>query len=271
MGVPDPEMVASLLSNPGARAQISEMLSNPQMIDMILQSHPTLRSMPHAREMMMSPMFREMMTNPDLIRQMGAFNPPPPPGGAFPAPGANEATGAGTTDSSSPQPPQQQPPNPLAGMLGGGAGGQPGQMPAIPPALLQSILGGGLGGGSPNPTPGAGTQSPPPPGANPFASFLEQMQQAQASGAPPSAEYLQRLGELASQGAQANPFAGLFGPLGGVGAPQVPVDNRPPEERYAVQLEQLNEMGFHDFDSNVNALRRSGGNVQGALNFLLGG
>jgi ubiquilin len=54
------------------------------------------------------------------------------------------------------------------------------------------------------------------------------------------------------------------------GAPAAPPDNRPPEERYADQLRQLNEMGFYDFDRNVAALRRSGGNVQGAIDYLLG-
>jgi ubiquilin len=61
--------------------------------------------------------------------------------------------------------------------------------------------------------------------------------------------------------------------LWGMGAPPAaaaaPVDNRPPEERYADQLRQLNDMGFYDFDSNVRALRRSGGSVQGAVEHLL--
>ncbi|EHK40507.1 hypothetical protein TRIATDRAFT_153189 [Trichoderma atroviride IMI 206040] len=92
--------------------------------------------------------------------------------------------------------------------------------------------------------------------------------------------------------AEANPFAALFPPpaAGGanpfalspeqfqqmmqVFAPQAapsPPDNRPPEERYAEQLRQLNDMGFFDFDRNVAALRRSGGSVQGAVEHLLGG
>ncbi|EGR47467.1 uncharacterized protein TRIREDRAFT_79419 [Trichoderma reesei QM6a] len=91
--------------------------------------------------------------------------------------------------------------------------------------------------------------------------------------------------------AAANPFAALFPPLAAGGAnpfamgpeqfqqmmqmfaPQAapPADNRPPEERYAEQLRQLNDMGFYDFDRNVAALRRSGGSVQGAVEHLLGG
>ena len=80
---------------------------------------------------------------------------------------------------------------------------------------------------------------------------------------------------------QSNPFAALFGnnawlnPMlaGGLGgaaaAPQNPPDNRPPEERYAEQLRQLNDMGFYEFERNVEALRRTGGSVQGAVEYLL--
>ncbi|ODV92263.1 hypothetical protein CANCADRAFT_12539, partial [Tortispora caseinolytica NRRL Y-17796] len=75
-----------------------------------------------------------------------------------------------------------------------------------------------------------------------------------------------------------NPFASLLNPdllsllgtpgLAGAGTAAQP-DNRPPEERYEDQLRQLNELGFYDFDKNVRALRRSGGNVQGAIEALL--
>jgi ubiquilin len=60
--------------------------------------------------------------------------------------------------------------------------------------------------------------------------------------------------------------------MGGLGSPLAaapPADNRPPEERYAEQLRQLNDMGFFDFDRNITALRRSGGSVQGAVDYLL--
>jgi ubiquilin len=74
----------------------------------------------------------------------------------------------------------------------------------------------------------------------------------------------------------ANPFAALMGGGGGAGgfgapAPAAPADTRPPEEVYQSQLAQLNEMGFYEFDRNVSALRRSGGNVQGAIEYLLSG
>lgn len=70
-----------------------------------------------------------------------------------------------------------------------------------------------------------------------------------------------------------NPFASLFGPGGmqaGWAAPaQQPTDTRPPEVRYEEQLRQLNDMGFYEFERNVEALRRAGGSVQGAVEYLL--
>jgi ubiquilin len=68
-----------------------------------------------------------------------------------------------------------------------------------------------------------------------------------------------------------NPFAAMGAGMGGFGGQQqqAPVDNTPPEERYASQLQQLNDMGFYEFERNVQALRRSGGNVQGAVEHLL--
>lgn len=47
-------------------------------------------------------------------------------------------------------------------------------------------------------------------------------------------------------------------------------DNRPPEERFAEQLTQLENMGFPDRPSNIQALTQAGGDVNQAINFLLG-
>ena len=82
-------------------------------------------------------------------------------------------------------------------------------------------------------------------------------------------QLMQGMGGQGAEGgaAGANPLAALFGG-GGFGAPQPP-DNRPPEERYADQLRQLNDMGFFEFERNIEALRRSGGSVQGAVEYLL--
>ncbi|OWM80497.1 ubiquitin domain-containing protein DSK2b-like isoform X2 [Punica granatum] len=63
-----------------------------------------------------------------------------------------------------------------------------------------------------------------------------------------------------------NMFGGLG--AGGFGAPEDP--NVPPEELYATQLAQLQEMGFFDTAENIRALRATSGNVHAAVERLLG-
>jgi ubiquilin len=43
-----------------------------------------------------------------------------------------------------------------------------------------------------------------------------------------------------------------------------------PEELYATQLSQLQEMGFFDTQENIRALRATAGNVHAAVERLLG-
>jgi len=296
---PDPEHLATAMQNPMFQAHMNELLSNPQMLEYLIQSNPMLQSLgPEARQIMQSDMFRQMMTNPDIIRHMGAFGgrggggmfggmgggagAPP----AFPEPGRTDTTpapagGEGQQGQQEGQPgqpgqPGQQNQADLINMLlGGGAPGSPGSGAQSPPAggqmpnmqsllpLLMSMQGQqGQAGAGAGATPGA-TSPGAAPGANPFA-------------APPNiGQLMQALG-----GAGGNWNGGLppglgglggMGGFGGAGSPPPPADNRPPEERYADQLRQLNDMGFFDFDRNVEALRRSGGSVQGAVNQLLGG
>jgi ubiquilin len=112
--------------------------------------------------------------------------------------------------------------------------------------------------------------------------MMSQMQGSGGGGFPPfGANPSNQDASAGTTGANsppaANPFGSLFGPggfggaAGGFGAPPPPQETRPPEEVYESQLRQLNEMGFFEFDRNVSALRRSGGNVQGAIDYLLGG
>lgn len=68
---------------------------------------------------------------------------------------------------------------------------------------------------------------------------------------------------------------GLGGGMGGGmpgfgGAAANPADTRPAEERWATQLDQLVNMGFADRPSNLQALQMANGDVNQAINFLLG-
>jgi ubiquilin len=65
-------------------------------------------------------------------------------------------------------------------------------------------------------------------------------------------------------------FGGLPTALGGPGNPPNANNTHPPEERYEEQLGQLREMGFLNTSQNVRALIATGGNVQMAIEYLLG-
>ncbi|KIW87074.1 uncharacterized protein Z519_12371 [Cladophialophora bantiana CBS 173.52] len=264
---------------------------------------------PQARQMLNSDYFRSMMTNPQMLRDMMQMQQQMGLGpfggagreGAFPAPGVTNTTEQGTAGGS----PQNVPSNPL----GLPFQNQPGQPPRGDQllALLQSLrqttrsLSDAFGDLNTNATGArnaeagsnnqeASGQQPQMPGntpsqtqqpANPFAALflpqgpttspggLNQLRDENNPFTQNPALMQQILQEMwANEGGGDMDNGGLLNLLG-AGRPMSPPDNRPPEERYAQQLQQLNEMGFYDFDRNVQALRRTGGNVNGAIEYLL--
>ncbi|EDO14701.1 hypothetical protein Kpol_1068p11 [Vanderwaltozyma polyspora DSM 70294] len=231
--MPNQDDMLRMLENPVFQSQMNEMLSNPQMIDFMIQSNPQLQAMgPEARQMFQSPFFRQMLTNPEMIRQSmqmanmmggnGQFG-ANAAASSFPAPGETDTTAAAETNTETTSTPAA---------TGAAAAGQ--QNP------FASLFN---------------------PAMNPFAAMMNN-NAAAAAGA----------GATGAAGATGTPafdpslFASMFQPPQ---QQQQEQDNRPPEERYESQLRQLNDMGFFDFDRNVAALRRSGGSVQGALDALL--
>ena len=305
---PDPEHMINMLQDPNFASTLDEALQNPALIDQMIANNPMLRGMgPQVRQAMQNPAIRRMMTDPEMMRQAtqmqrqmggGMFG-----GGAgndaFPMPGATEqsarsaSTGGSTAATGAAQ---TNPFDPWAmfGNMGAGQGAGPGATASNPFAALFQPA--GVSGG--NTTTSANTssstgnqgdsnqQAQNPQSDNPFAAMAQNpmmqsilqnpqlMQQMMQSmmGAQTSQQPNSATPENPNASNPVNPFAALLGPggFGGFGtAPAGPPDTRPPEERYEDQLRQLNDMGFHDFDRNVEALRRSGGSVQGAVEHLL--
>lgn len=291
----DEDQLANMLNNPHVAQQMNEMMNNDQFLDMMIQSNPMLRNNPNAREMVRSPLFRQMMTNPDalrsaarlqrMIRGNGAQSAFPMPGVTDTTPGAGNSNATTNTSSTEGQP-NLFDPAAWANIPGlAGLGGQSGS-----PAALFNPFGMPTGGVGQSPTastaPGnADAQPTPNAGSNGGATATTGQGQggnSQATSSPPPNPFATLFGggTGAAQNAANNPFGlpamnpdslqqmmQLLG-MGGSGPPPPP-DNRPPEERYAEQLRQLNDMGFYDFDRNIAALRRSGGSVQGAIEHLL--
>ena len=61
----------------------------------------------------------------------------------------------------------------------------------------------------------------------------------------------------------------MFGAGGAGTTPAAPAE--PPEVRFQVQLQQLQDMGFSNASQNVRALLATGGNVHAAIEYILGG
>lgn len=236
MQLPPENQLEQMMENPLFQESMRSMLSNPQMLDYMIQQSPQLRAMgPAARDLLQSDYVRNMLTNPQAMRGMMEFQRAMAGSGAgaaassFPTPGNPSSSAVNNTDnassantstpasSSTPNASSASASNPFASLFGAGAGA-------------------GAGAGS-----GAGNGL----GANPFLNPAF------------NPNLLNMFG---------NPGAGIGG--AGVGAP---ADTRPPEEVYETQLRQLNDMGFFDFDRNVRALRRSGGSVEGAIEMLFNG
>ena len=291
----NPDVVEQMIrSNPMFQgpmaAQARQMLQDPNFRRMMTDPE-TLRNMHNMRR-----------TMPGMFGGMGGMGGGAGGGGggAFPMPGATdgaaateegargaegqEGQGAGNSQQ------QQAPLNPFAMPFNPGAGGAAGSNP------FAALFGGGagpMGGNAGGQTPGADTAQTPQgqqqQANNPFEAasrmlnqnpqLMQQMMTAMGGGG--GAAGGQNPSDPSNSQQQQNPFAalqamggmgglnpGMFGGFGGSPSPQ-PQDDRPPEDRFAEQLRQLNDMGFYEFERNVEALRRTGGSVQGAVEYLL--
>ncbi|KAH8099819.1 hypothetical protein BXZ70DRAFT_1008799 [Cristinia sonorae] len=247
----DPNMMQGMLNNPQFLQQMASAMSNPQILDQIIAMNPQLGAMsPQVREIFRSERFRQMMSNPESLRLMLQMSSMMNGGGAgaglgsFPAPGLPSTAQAANPSSPTGTSPAGATP---------GAGAAPGGLPAFNPFLFGVPPPAGAGAG------GAGAGAT---GANPMADLFD------------PAMMQQMLGAFGGGGAGAG--AGGFGggspfgnPFGGAAA--APADTRPPEERFQVQLQQLQDMGFTNASQNVRALLATGGNVHAAIEYILGG
>ncbi|KAL9057333.1 MAG: hypothetical protein Q9162_002407 [Coniocarpon cinnabarinum] len=201
-----------------------------------------------------------------MLSAMGSMNPQTQQQQSSPSnpsqPSNNTSTSNQPSSDSSSNPSQQQQnqPNPFAGMFAQGQQGQQGQSNPIMDMASQMMQNPEMMRMAMNSMGGMA------PGTNPSN------QQSNTDSQNPES------GQNTQQQPAFNPFSMLSamqggggGGMGGMGAFGQQQDTRPPEQVYEQQLRQLNEMGLHDFDRNVRALRRSGGIVETAIEMLFSG
>ncbi|KAF9102987.1 hypothetical protein BGX27_010789 [Mortierella sp. AM989] len=82
MGGMEPTVMMQMMQDPNFAQYMSSMLQNPQVLESMISMNPALRSMgQEARQMLHSPQFQQMISNPDTLRQI-AQSGPQPEGGA---------------------------------------------------------------------------------------------------------------------------------------------------------------------------------------------
>ncbi|KAI9277474.1 hypothetical protein BY458DRAFT_505085 [Sporodiniella umbellata] len=298
MGMPnmDPEVVRQMMDSPFMQG----LLDNPEFIRSMVMNNPQIKAIaeqnPEIGHLMTDPSFlrqsMEMMRNPELMREMqrnndralsnieaipGGFNhlrrmystiqepmeSAMSPSGIRSSEEANERLARQLNVESVPDNSlnTQALPNPWA----------------PPPSQQQQTT-------RSNTTPSASTS-----GQNPFASlfggaspFSQQQPQAQSNNSTTPAvpfwadpNFIQasmRMQQSLLSGQSQNNSSNLFQQMM-MGTPNnnsTPSSTEPPEVRFRDQLVQLEEMGFLEKDANVRALLATGGNVEAAVEYLLG-
>jgi ubiquilin len=268
----NPQQLAGMMSNPIVQNSIQQMLQNPQLLQALLANNPL------AQQLANNPQVAAALQNPDLYRQLSD-----PATLQMVTQMYNNMFGMGMG---------------MGGMPGYGVGVQPGQQPPSASAPTVST-------GSPTNVPANTTGSNPQQPANPFAAInleplISSLAQQQAGGTPPvnttSTPSANTTGTGSTPPSQAGippgttipppgsvpQFAGtmpgLGGTMPGLGTwpffPITPMAQQPvqdPEQRFAVQLQQLNDMGFTNRQLNIQCLLMSNGNVDLAIERMLNG
>lgn len=162
MQLPPENQLEQMMDNPMFQESMRSMLSNPQMLDYMIQQSPQLRAMgPAARDLLQSDYVRNMLTNPQAMRGMMEFQRAMSGSGAgvdaatssFPTPGnpnaasGNTADNASSTNATGAESSSANPgaaANPFASLFGAGAGAGAGAglgaNPFLNPALNPNLL-----------------------------------------------------------------------------------------------------------------------------------
>lgn len=231
----DPNMMQTMMNSPEFLQQMSTMLQNPAIVDQVIAMNPNMAGMgAHVRETLQSEQFRNMISNPEQLQQMMRM--------AQMFNGAGMGGGMGMFGAPSAPFPAPGTPNASSTTPSTTTSNTTSPTTTTSPAANPFGMFGGAGGA----------------GGNPFAADPALMQQLLSGG---------------GFGGGAGGFGGGYGAggFGGGGAPAVPTDTRPPEERFQVQLQQLQDMGFTNAAQNVRALLATGGRVDSAIEYILGG
>ncbi|XP_071794279.1 ubiquilin-1-like isoform X2 [Asterias amurensis] len=241
----NPQLVQNMLQAPYMQSMLQSMARNPEMAEQALRASPMYAGNPELLRQMttMLPNFLQQMENPEVRNVMTN-------------------------------------PRAIQAIMQIQQGMQ--ELQSVAPGIVPG-LSGGLGAGGVG-APGATT--PTPQGTTPTAAPTDSTSStttttATASTTPPSTT------PSTTSSTTTTPSQGPMGALdsnqwsqimtqmlanlgGGGTTPQGSMAAQPPEVRFRLQLEQLSNMGFVDRARNIQALISTGGDVNAAIERLLG-
>ncbi|XP_061598492.1 ubiquilin-4 isoform X1 [Cololabis saira] len=233
----NPQLMQNMLSAPYMRSMMQSLAQNPELASQVLMNNPLFAGNPQLQEQFRSqlPVFLQQMQNPEALTVM--TNP--------------RAMQALMQIQQGLQTLQTEAPGLMPGLMTGGTPGVP-TGGGMPPAGGMPTAGGmSTGGGMPT----AGGMSTG--GGMPTAGGMSTENPASSPSSPGTNATQQQLMQQMLQ---------MFAGGGGGGS----ATTQTPEVRFQTQLDQLNAMGFINREANLQALIATGGDINAAIERLLG-
>ncbi|XP_075872239.1 ubiquilin-4 isoform X1 [Nelusetta ayraudi] len=238
----NPQLMQNMLSAPYMRSMMQSLSQNPELASQVLMNNPLFAGNPQLQEQFRSqlPIFLQQMQNPEALSVM--TNP--------------RAMQALMQIQQGLQTLQTEAPGLMPSLMTGGVPGMPGAgVPGMPGAGVPGMPGAGVPGMPGAGVPGMPTGSAPgmPTGVAPGMPTENPASSPSSAGTNSAQQQLmQQMLQMFAGGAGGNP------------------STQTPEVRFQSQLDQLSAMGFINREANLQALIATGGDINAAIERLLG-
>ncbi|XP_068603123.1 ubiquilin-4 [Brachionichthys hirsutus] len=263
----NPQLMQNMLSAPYMRSMMQSLSQNPELASQVLMNNPLFAGNPQLQEQFRSqlPIFLQQMQNPEAMSVMTN-------------PRAMQALmqiqqGLQTLQTEAPGLMPSLMTGGVPGMPTGGVPGMPtGGVPGMPTGGVPGMPTGGVPGVPTGGVPGMPTGGVPgmPTGGVPGILTGGIPGIPTGGGMPtenPSSSPSSSAGTSAAQQQLMQQMLQMF--AGGVGGGGVST-TQTPEVRFQSQLDQLSAMGFINHEANLQALIATGGDINAAIERLLG-
>ena len=263
-GMPDFNQINQMMQNPMFQQAFDQMLANPELMRSMIENNPMIANNPMLRQQM-----EMVLNNPEMLRQsMEMLRNLGQNGGDLSAMMQNPEVQAAMND------PQfmQNAMNMMSGAGGNPFAGLFGQQPAAQQPAASTA---GTAAPSATATTSAPTSSKDKEIFYKITGLTQSPELDAKLNAPKASRAVRQLIEacrsLRREGVEVFPSVEEIANTAATPAAPAPAPAISNEERFASQLQQMNEMGLNDNDKNIRALLASNGNVNVAIERIFSG